>query len=129
MDQKVLDSLWIPLGCVVKCKDLKISAQNLDVLKHGDENSNRKEFTKADFAFNPVTLCIVGSAIKEASGLTTQTIFAPKLQHLKTTLRWAFGELKEMALQDSDACDLEMAAGAFEAAVDAMEQNNLSMLE
>lgn len=43
----------------------KISAQNPDVPKRGDGDG--KEFTKADFAFNPVTLCIFSSAIEEAS--------------------------------------------------------------
>jgi hypothetical protein len=107
----------------------KISAQNPDIPKRGDDNDDGKEFTKADFAFNPVTLRIVSSAIEEASGLTTQTMFAPKLERLKTTVRWAFEELKGAALQDSDVCDLEAMAEDFETVVASMEKNNISTLE
>jgi hypothetical protein len=107
----------------------KISTQNPDVPKRGDESNNGKEFAKADFAFNPVTLRIVASAIEEASGLTTQTMFAPKLQRLKTTVRWAFKELKGAALQDTDVRGLEAMAEAFKTVVDSMEKNNISTLE
>jgi hypothetical protein len=70
----------------------KISANYPDMPNRTDSGAGKK-FKPGEFALNPVTLSIIGAAIHDASGLTTETMFAPKVQRIKTTIEWAIEEL------------------------------------
>lgn len=50
-------------------------------------------------------------------------MFAPKLERLKTMVRWAFEELKVLAVQDVDVRDVELLAGRFEKVANTLEMN------
>jgi hypothetical protein len=66
----------------------KITSSSGDVPDREDER-----FPPSDFFFNPVSLRVVGAAIREASGLTPQTMFQPERERLETTIMWALERL------------------------------------
>jgi hypothetical protein len=101
---------YLTCGCPVEAGLLelwvsKVAAQEPTIPNRGAVGSGG--LAKGDFAFNPITLRIIGAAITEASGLTTQTMFAPKVARLKTTINWAVSELNELHTFDGTGKDKE----------------------
>jgi hypothetical protein len=68
----------------------------------------------SDFALNPVSLCLIGAAIKAASGLTTEDLFASRRNRLETTILWAMDEMILECIEDDQSNKVKAVKDRFE---------------
>jgi hypothetical protein len=67
----------------------------------------------SDFALNPVSLRLIGAAIKAASGLSTEDLFDSRRDRLETTILWAMNEMISDSFTEEQSNKVKIMKGRF----------------
>jgi hypothetical protein len=95
----------------------KVTADDPQVPARDDAN-----IPPSDFALNPVSLRLIGAAIKAASGLRTVDLFDSHRDRLETTILWAMNELILQCSQEDQANKVKVVKSRFEKAMNAVRE-------
>jgi hypothetical protein len=95
----------------------KATAGDPQVPAHDDAN-----IPPSDFALNPVSLRLIGAAIKAASGLTTEDLFDSRRDRLETTVRWALDEMISECIKEDQSNKVKVVQSRFERTMAAVRQ-------
>ena len=87
---------------------------------------NDPNIPASDFALNPVSLRLIGAAIRAAAGLETEDLFTLRRTRLETTARWALNEMVEECVEDEQKVKVRRMVDRFEQVMDDVHQLDLS---
>jgi hypothetical protein len=94
----------------------KVTADDPNVPKRDDP-----EISSTDFALNPVSLRLIGAAIKAASGLTPENLFVSRRDRLEATVSWAMNQMVD-EVSDEQGKKVKRLIKSFEKTMKEVEQ-------